>query len=83
MSSSRAATSQLTSGRIGGSASVRPGGNALRPPSMPERCVSPNVSRTPSGRPASTGSMIDVRLPNSEYAPPPCVCRATASHRRW
>src|SRR5689334_24357714 len=48
-------------GRIGGRASGRPGGKALRPPSMPERRVNPKVSRRPSGRPASTGSMIDVR----------------------
>jgi len=30
MSSSRAFTSQLTSGRIGGSGSLRPGGKAMR-----------------------------------------------------
>ena len=51
MSSSRAFGSQLTSGRIGGSASLRPGGNALRPCSISERAVIPKVSRTPE-RPA-------------------------------
>src|SRR2546423_1231147 len=64
MSSIRTFTSQLASGRIGGSASARPGGNALRPPSIPDRRVKPNVSRTPSGRPVSIGSVT--QLPPAE-----------------
>ena len=79
MSSRRALTSQLTSGRIGGRASARPGGKARRPPSMLDRRVSPNVSWRPRGRPASMGSTIEVRLPKSEYALPAWACRATAS----
>jgi hypothetical protein len=65
MSSSRAFTSQLTSGRMGGSGVRRPGGKARRPRAMSERLDRPNVSRMPSGRPVSIGSMTAVRLPNS------------------
>jgi hypothetical protein len=65
MSSSRAFTSQFTSSRIGGSGSLRPGGKAMRPCSISERALSPNVSRTPRARPASICSITAVRLPNS------------------
>jgi hypothetical protein len=51
----------------------------LRPPSIAERFVSPNVSRTPRGRPVSTGSMIEARPPKSEYPFPALACFATAS----
>ena len=83
MSSRRALTSQLTSGRIGGSGSTRSGGKAFRPPSMADRRLSPKVSRRPSGRPASIGSTIEVRLPKSEYVLPASACRATASQSCW
>ena len=50
---------------------------------MLDRRVRPNVSRRPSGRPASIGSTIDVRLPNSEYALPVSAWRFTASQSCW
>ena len=79
MSSRRTFTSQLASGLIGGSASGRPGGNALRPPLISDRRLRPYVSRVPSGRPVSIGSMTEVRLPKSEYRWPAFACCATPS----